>query len=580
MAELQNHVEALADQPRVLPMQENAESEVVAKSVMRNGYIQDEEYREGVSVGKYIIIRELGAGSSAKVVLAFDKTTERKVAIKIVKRINESPEGEDSDENKTTDKSEDRSKETWRSGFNDTRIFREVVISSLLDHPHVVKLLDFLHSDEYLFLVFEYVKGQQLYEVVLKRSKITEDQARKYFRQIVSAVDYLHKNSIVHRDLKIENIVIDHNDNVKLIDFGLSNFFDNKILLNTFCGSLYFAAPELLMGMQYNGPEVDIWSLGVILYVMLCGKVPFDDESVKELQSKIKEAQFEFIGPVSNDAKSLVMSMIVPDLQARFSINQIKKSRWINNGYSCVLENYLGKRFPLMRINQEYMVAICSALSFQFPNAREQIEGFYACCNQQNEASDSIYWIKNPVVSMYYLLSENIGSYCKVNPNTLKFRVDAQSFPELLHNFVEFVFANDGKNIPAKYFTKSVFREGIHGSTDTIRQSVLTSTPTIKKSYLKGIFQGIKVKHIGSHNALKKILLDIFKKYAVSYEADEKGYFCSFCADDEECYFKVSLYYNVIFSEYYLVLKCLNSKKNPFKIIYDTIQNSLKYRSK
>lgn len=579
MKKLQGHEDTVIDQIPSLSSPED-KSDTLAGNAAESGYIHDDEYREGISVGKYIVIKELGAGSSAKVVLAFDKATERKVAIKIVKRVNSSLESKDSGESKTVDKSENDNREAWKSGFNDTRIFREVIISSLLDHPHIVKLLDFLHSSRHFFLVFEYVKGQQLYETVLKHSRVTEEQARKYFRQIISAVDYLHKNSIVHRDLKIENIIIDHNDNVKLIDFGLSNFFDNKMLLNTFCGSLYFAAPELLMGMQYNGPEVDVWSLGVILYVMLCGKVPFDDESVRELQNKIKEAQFEFIGSVSNDAKSLVMGMIVPEVEARFSINQIKRSQWINNGYSCMVENYLGKRFPLAKLSEEYVAAICSAMSFQFPTAREQIEGFYVCCKQQNEAFDSVYWLKNPVVSMYYLLAENIGSYCKTSPNTLKFRANTQSLPETLHNFVEFVFANDGRNIPTKYFTKSVFREDPRVCDGATRLHAQTATPTIKKSYLKGIFQGIKVKHIGSHNALKKILLDIFKKHAVSYEADEKGYFCSFYSNDEECYFKVSLYYNVIFSEYYLVLKCLNSKRSPFKVIYDTIQNSLKYRSK
>lgn len=559
----------------------------------RDGYIGLDDYRENISIGDYIIVKELGTGSSAKVVLAFNKVTERKVAIKIMKR-----NGISQDEERTSCKSfqtlEDKKKDEVMPGFNDLRIFREVIISSLVDNPHIVKLLDFLYSSKNFFLIFEYVKGHQLYDVVLKNTRIPEERARKYFRQIVSAVDYLHKNSIVHRDLKIENIVIDHNDNVKIIDFGLSNFFDNTSLLQTFCGSLYFAAPELLMGMQYNGPEVDVWSLGVILYVMLCGKVPFDDESVKELQSKIKEASLVFDVNISEDGKDLISKMVVPLIQDRFSLAQVIKSKWINHGYTSRIENFLSKRFPLAKINEEYLLALSTVLKFQFPNAKDQLESFYINCNQENGRIDSIYWIKNPVVSLYYLLSENVGSYSKGNAASLTYKmpksltkfniynsfsdIHPHDYHEALHNFVKLVFANDPKNIPIKYFIKSVFKESDMFFEDAESRSV-NYKPLIKPSYFKGIFQGIKVKHIGSHNALKKIILDIFKKNSVSYEAEEKGYFCSFYYNNNECYFKVSLYYNVIFSEYYLVLKCLNSQKEPFRIIYDSIQSSLKYRT-
>ncbi|KAM0681427.1 Serine/threonine-protein kinase [Glugoides intestinalis] len=540
------------------------------------GYIAEDEYVEQVSIGNYIIIKELGSGSTAKVVLAFDKKTERRVAIKIVKRkesasVYKKESSISSESKENVDKVND--------GFNDERIYREIVISTLLDHPHIIKLLDFLYSDSLFFLIFEYVKGDQLYDLILKEGKINEESARKYFRQILSAIDYVHRNSIVHRDLKIENILIDHNDNVKLLDFGLSNFYDNKMFLKTFCGSLYFAAPELLLGCTYTGPEIDVWSLGVILYVMLCGKVPFDDESVKELQTKIKIAQFEFKTSISKKARDLVLQMIVPDASKRAKLNEIIKSKWVNVGYPGYIENYVGKRFPLIKLNEEYIKALEYAFSFQFPNAKDLIKSFFSSCKNQTESLDKLYWTQNPIVSMYYLLSENIASYSNKNSRNLKFDSNVPSYDERLHRFVRFVFSNDSESInrPSKFFFQSVLQES-NSDLNSVSVKLPANLPIVHKSYIKGIFQGIRVKHIGSQNALKKILMDVFKKNNVGFEADEKGYFCSFYSNDEECYFKVTLYYNIITSEYYLVLKCLNSKKSSFKYISTTIEKSLKYR--
>lgn len=131
-------------------------------------------------------------------------------------------------------------------------------------------------------------------DYIISHGRLKEKQARKFARQIASALDYCHRNSIVHRDLKIENILISKEGNIKIIDFGLSNLFSPKSLLKTFCGSLYFAAPELLQAKAYLGPEVDIWSFGIVLYVLVCGKVPFDDQSMPQLHAKIKKGIVEY----------------------------------------------------------------------------------------------------------------------------------------------------------------------------------------------------------------------------------------------------------------------------------------------
>lgn len=141
-------------------------------------------------------------------------------------------------------------------------------------------------------------------DYIISHGKLREKHARKFARQILSALDYCHRNSIVHRgstfssslivDLKIENILISKSGNIKIIDFGLSNLYSSRSLLTTYCGSLYFAAPELLNAKAYTGPEVDIWSFGIVLYVLVCGKVPFDDQSMAALHAKIKRGYVEY----------------------------------------------------------------------------------------------------------------------------------------------------------------------------------------------------------------------------------------------------------------------------------------------
>ncbi|KAG0418057.1 putative serine/threonine-protein kinase KIN1 like protein, partial [Dictyocoela roeselum] len=215
------------------------------------------------TVGPYKLARSLGSGSSCKVRLGLAYDGE-KVAVKIVGR-----------SSRTTDSNIKK----------EQRIYKEVIMSTLLSHPNIVKLRAFYYNDLHFFLVFEYVQGKLLLDTVIEEGPMDEARARFYFRQLVSAVHYMHANFVVHRDLKIENVIVDVQGNIKIIDFGLSNFYDTRRFLTTFCGSLYFAAPELLNGDAYVGPEIDIWSLGIILYVMLCGTVPFEDTNVQNLHS-------------------------------------------------------------------------------------------------------------------------------------------------------------------------------------------------------------------------------------------------------------------------------------------------------
>lgn len=205
-----------------------------------------------------------------------------KVACKIIPR----GSTEDGHHSRADKERADQSKEI--------RTAREAAIVTLLNHPHICGLRDVVRTNYHWYMLFEYVNGGQMLDYIISHGKLKEKQARKFSRQIASALDYCHRNGIVHRDLKIENILISKNGDIKIIDFGLSNLFAPRGHLKTFCGSLYFAAPELLQAKAYTGPEVDVWSFGIVLYVLVCGKVPFDDQSMPALHAKIKKGLVDY----------------------------------------------------------------------------------------------------------------------------------------------------------------------------------------------------------------------------------------------------------------------------------------------
>ena len=230
--------------------------------------------------GTWQLGKTIGQGSMGKVKVARNSDTGETVAIKIIPRQSTDENGNPKDERS------DRSKEV--------RTAREAAMATLLDHPYICGMRDVQRTNYHWYMLFEYVDGGQMLDYIIAHGRLKEKQARKFARQIASALDYCHRNSIVHRDLKIENILISKSGDIKIIDFGLSNLYSPRSLLKTFCGSLYFAAPELLNARQYTGPEVDVWSFGIVLYVLVCGKVPFDDQSMPQLHAKIKRGHVDY----------------------------------------------------------------------------------------------------------------------------------------------------------------------------------------------------------------------------------------------------------------------------------------------
>lgn len=212
------------------------------------------------------------------------------------------------------------------------------------------------------YMLFEYVDGGQMLDYIISHGKLKEKGARKFARQIASALDYCHYNSIAHRgmiimtrllhkltfpDLKIENILISKEGDIKIIDFGLSNLYSPRSQLSTFCGSLYFAAPELLNAKPYTGPEVDVWSFGIVLYVLVCGKVPFDDQNMPALHAKIKKGIVEYPNWLSAECRHLISRMLVVDSSQRASMSEIINHPWMTKSYDGPLDSYTRPREPL-----------------------------------------------------------------------------------------------------------------------------------------------------------------------------------------------------------------------------------------
>ncbi|ORY61342.1 uncharacterized protein BCR38DRAFT_347222 [Pseudomassariella vexata] len=285
--------------------------------------------------GKWILGKTIGAGSMGKVKLAKKEDMTEQVACKIIPR-GSTDEGHHSRADKER---ADQSKEI--------RTAREAAIVTLLDHPNICGLRDVVRTNYHWYMLFEYVNGGQMLDYIISHGKLKEKQARKFSRQIASALDYCHRNSIVHRDLKIENILISKTGDIKIIDFGLSNLFAPRGHLKTFCGSLYFAAPELLQARAYTGPEVDVWSFGIVLYVLVCGKVPFDDQSMPALHAKIKKGLVDYPGWLSNECRHLLSRMLVTDPKSRATMHEVMSHPWMIKGYGGGPENHVPLREPL-----------------------------------------------------------------------------------------------------------------------------------------------------------------------------------------------------------------------------------------
>ncbi|XP_044740420.1 uncharacterized protein DDB_G0283357 isoform X2 [Chrysoperla carnea] len=257
-----------------------------------------------VRVGYYDLEKTIGKGNFAVVRLATHVITNTKVAIKI---INKCALDED----------------------NLTKVFREISLLKKLRHKHITRLYQVMETHRNIYLVTEYASKGEIFDHLVATGRMEETQARTVFHQIVSAVDYCHNQGIVHRDIKAENLLLDHNMNIKLADFGFSNEYTKGNLMSTWCGSPPYAAPELFLGQKYDGPKADIWSLGVVLYVLVCGVLPFEGNTLHALRNMVLAGKFRIPYFMSQDCEHLIRHMLIVDPERRFTMAQIKTHRWL-----------------------------------------------------------------------------------------------------------------------------------------------------------------------------------------------------------------------------------------------------------
>lgn len=330
-------------------------------------------------------------------------------------------------------------KEKAREENREVRTIREAHIMMLLRHPNIVKMKDITPHGPYFYILMDYVNGGQLLHYIVKRQRLSDRRTRHFTRQIVSALDYLHRNSIVHRDLKIENIMVDKSGrNIKIIDFGLSNLFCPERQLTTYCGSLYFAAPELLKATPYNGPEVDIWSLGVVIYVMATGAVPFDDKSMPGLHEKIKNGHVTYPAHLTEECKDLLSRIFITDPARRIIMTDIIHHPWLNKE-AAPINSHMPIRKPLtLPLSPKVIERMAQGFNLGSPEEIERrltliIESpvyhsamtHIADCHARKPSSTHLHDLNSyivyddpqsvpaayhPFISLYYLASEKLAA--------------------------------------------------------------------------------------------------------------------------------------------------------------------------
>ncbi|XP_060929011.1 MAP/microtubule affinity-regulating kinase 4 isoform X2 [Limanda limanda] len=321
-------------------------------------------------IGNYRLLKTIGKGNFAKVKLARHILTGREVAIKIIDKTQLNP-------------------------TSLQKLFREVRIMKTLNHPNIVQLFEVIETEKTLYLIMEYASGGEVFDYLVAHGRMKEKEARAKFRQIVSAVHYCHLKKIVHRDLKAENLLLDADSNIKIADFGFSNEFTAGSKLDTFCGSPPYAAPELFQGKKYDGPEVDIWSLGVILYTLVSGSLPFDGQNLKELRERVLRGKYRVPFYMSTDCEGILRRFLVLNPTKRCSLEQIMKDKWINVGFDC--EELKPHGEPVEDLNDNGRIDVMVGMGFTRDEIRDslssqkynEVTATYLLLGRKNEVDGS-----------------------------------------------------------------------------------------------------------------------------------------------------------------------------------------------
>jgi len=259
-------------------------------------------------VGKYELGKTLGSGSFSKVKEGVDVESGDKYAVKIV------------------------DKALLTKGHVEQQLKREIAIMKLLKHRHVLSMVDVLQTGSNIYLVLELLTGGDLFDKLDQAKRFEQPQARTYFQQLVYGLNYLHTHDIAHRDLKPENLLLDAHGMLKIADFGFSRLLNNQQLLQTVCGTPNYMAPEVLKEQGYDGKKADLWSSGVILYAMMAGYLPFDDQNMNVLCDKIEAGDFRMSRKFTDVAKSIVEGLLTVDPARRIDMVGICKHEFFTPG--------------------------------------------------------------------------------------------------------------------------------------------------------------------------------------------------------------------------------------------------------
>jgi 5'-AMP-activated protein kinase catalytic alpha subunit len=409
-------------------------------------------------LSNYRLGKTLGIGSFGKVKVAEHILTGNKVAIKILNR------------------------KKIKQMEMEEKVKREIKILRLFMHPHIIRLYEVIETPTDIYVVMEYVRSGELFDYIVEKGRLVEDEARHFFQQIISGVEYCHRHMVVHRDLKPENLLLDSRANVKIADFGLSNVMHDGHFLKTSCGSPNYAAPEVISGKLYAGPEVDVWSCGVILYALLCGSLPFDDENIPNLFKKIKGGIYTLPSHLSPGARDLIPRMLLVDPLKRITIPEIRQHPWFTvhlPRYIAVLQ--AGPSSSIGTMVDSDLVREVERLGFEHSFIIESLRS-----RQQNKATVA-----------YHLLADN--------------RHRAPSSSYLKEEMTE------GADMPGRYSSKG----GVGGSSLGSRSSgALLSTPRIIVDRRWRL--GMRTRCHPGH--LVQALCKVMRNFGISYKKGRMPY--------------------------------------------------------